>query len=92
MPDRTVSLLGYACGALVASYLVLIVVTVSMAAYQTNLAMEVHETEADIARLESRYYDMVAHIDRTDPGALGLVPPARVMYATTQAAPSVTLR
>lgn len=92
MPDRTVSILGYACGALVASYLVLIVVTVSMAAWQTNLAMEVHETEADIARLESRYYDMVAQIDQTDPGSLGLVAPTRVMYATTQAAPSVTLR
>lgn len=92
MPDRTVSILGYACGALVASYLVLIVVTVSMAAWQTNLAMEVHETEADIARLESRYYDMVAQIDQTDPGALGLVAPDRVMYATTQTAPSVTLR
>lgn len=92
MPDRTVSILGYACGALVASYLVLIVVTVSMAAWQTNLAMEVHETEADIARLESRYYAMVAQIDQTDPGSLGLVPPARVMYATTQTAPSVTLR
>lgn len=92
MPNQTVSILGYACCALVASYLALIVVTVSMAAWQTNLAMEVHETEADIARLESRYYDMVAHIDQTDPGALGLVPPSRVMYATTQAAPSVTLR
>ena len=92
MPNRTVSILGYACGALVASYLVLVVVTVSMAAWQTNLAMEVHETEADIARLEARYYAMVAQIDRTDPGALGLVAPARVMYATTAAAPSVTLR
>lgn len=92
MPDRTVSILGYACGALVAGYLALIVVTVSMAAWQTNLAMEVHETEADIARLESRYYDMVAQIDQTDPGSLGLVAPTRVMYATTQTAPSVTLR
>lgn len=92
MPNRTVSILGYACGALVASYLVLVVVTVSMAAWQTNLAMEMHETEADIARLEARYYDMVAHIDRTDPLSLGLVAPQRVMYATTAAAPSVTLR
>ena len=92
MPDRITSLLGYACGALVATYLALIVITVSMAAWQTNLAMEVHETEADIARLEARYYDMVAHIDRTDPGAMGLVAPTRVMYATTQAAPSVSLR
>jgi len=65
---------------------------VSMAAWQTNLAMEVHETESDIARLEARYYDMVAHIDQTDPASLGLVAPLKVTYATTQTAPSVSLR
>lgn len=92
MPDRTVSILGYSLGALVAAYLVLVVVTVSMASWQTNLSMQVHETEGDIARLESRYYDMVARIDRTDPATLGLGKPARVMYAATQSAPAVTLR
>jgi len=92
MPDRTLSMLGYSIGALVASYLVLVVVTVSMAAWQTNLAMEMHETEADIARLESRYYDMVAQIDQTDPGTLGLTKPLAVTYASMQQAPAVTLR
>ncbi len=92
MPNQTVACLGYASAVLVATYLVLIVVTVSMAAWQTNLAMEVHETEADIARLESRYYDMVAQIDRTNPESLGLVAPTRVMYATSAAIPAVTLR
>lgn len=92
MPNRTITALSYSAAALVATYLVLIVVTVSMAAWQTNLAMEVHETEADIARLEARYYAMVATIDQTDPYARGLMKPERVMYATTQAAPTVTLR
>lgn len=92
MPKLTVPVLGYVAAALVATYLVLIVVTVSMAAWQTNLAMEVHETEADIARLEARYYDMVARIDQTNPASLGLTKPGRVMYASTQTAPSVTLR
>jgi hypothetical protein len=92
MPSQTVSILGYAIAALVASYLVLISATVFQAAWQTNLAMEVHETEADIARLEARYYDMVAAIDQRDPASLGLGKPARVMYATTQAAPAVSLR
>lgn len=92
MPSRTIAILSYSTGALIAAYLMLVVVTVSMAAWQTNLAMEAHETEADIARLEARYYDMVAQIDQTDPGALGLVAPSRVTYATTQAAPAVTLR
>jgi hypothetical protein len=92
MPKLTLPALGYAAASLIATYLVLIVVTVSMAAWQTNLAMEVHETEADIARLEARYYDMVADIDRKDPAALGLVAPRAISYAPTKAAPSVTLR
>ncbi|MES2668620.1 MAG: hypothetical protein V4644_02950 [Patescibacteria group bacterium] len=92
MPDRIVTTLGYTAAALVAVYLVLVVVTVSMASWQTNLAMEVHETEAAIASLESRYYDMVKVIDQTDPSALGLEAPERVMYATSQAAPVFTLR
>ncbi len=92
MPKLTLPVLGYSAAALIATYLVLIVVTVSMAAWQTNLAMEVHETEADIARLESRYYDMVAQIDRTDPATRGLVAPKAISYATTQAAPAFSLR
>ena len=92
MPNRTISILGYSAGALIAAYLMLVVVTVSMAAWQTNLAMEVHETEADIARLESRYYDMVAEIDQTNPASIGLTKPKAVTYASLQAAPTVTLR
>ena len=92
MPSRTISYLSYTAVALIASYLALVVVTVTLAAWQTNLAMEVHETEADIARLEARYYDMVAQIDQTNPASLGLTKPGRVMYASTQTAPSVTLR
>lgn len=92
MPKYTVPALTYSIAALIASYLVLVVVTVSMAAWQTNLAMQVHETEADIARLEARYYDMVAEIDQTNPASLGLVAPKTISYATTQAAPAVSLR
>lgn len=92
MPKLAIPVLGYSIAALVATYLVLIVATVSMAAWQTNLAMEVHETESDIARLESRYYDMVAQIDRRDPASMGLVAPKTVSYAPTKAAPTVTLR
>lgn len=92
MPSRTISILSYVAGALVMAYLGLVIVTVSMAAWQTNLAMQIHETESDLARLEARYYAMVAQIDQTDPESLGLEEPARVLYATTQAAPVVTLR
>lgn len=92
MPDRTISILGSSCALLVVGYLVLIVVTVSMAAWQTDLAVSVHEAEGDIARLEIKYYDMVAHIDATDPSTVGLVPPARVTYAAKASVPALSLR
>lgn len=92
MPNRTIPVLGYSIAALIATYLVLVVVTVTLAAWQTNLAMEVHETEQEIARLESRYYAMVAEIDRTDPGVRGLVKPAAVTYAASASAPAFSLR
>lgn len=84
--------MSYTAGTLIVAYLALVVVTVTMAAVQTNLSMEVHETEQDIARFETRYYDMIAIIDRTDPSSRGLVKPAKVTYAAQTAAPAVTLR
>lgn len=92
MYSRTISLMSYVAGTLVVAYLALVVVTVTLAAVQTNLSMEVHETEQDIARFESRYYDMIAVIDRTDPSSKGLVKPARITYAAETEAPAVTLR
>ena len=92
MPSRTIPFLSFAAAALVAGYLALVAVTVYLAAWQTSLAMQAHEVESDIARLEARYYDLVAEIDQTDPGALGLVAPVRITYAETQDAPAVTLR
>ncbi len=92
MPSRTIPVLGYSIAVLIAAYLMLVVVTVSMAAWKTSLSIEVHETEQDIARLEGRFYAMVADIDRTDPGSRGLVKPAAVTYATTQLAPTVSIR
>lgn len=92
MPSRTIAYLSYTSVALIASYLVLVVVTVTLASWQTNLAMEVHETEQEIGRLEGRYYAMVSEIDRTNPESRGLAKPAAVTYATSASAPAVTLR
>lgn len=92
MPSKIIPYLGYTAAALVAAYLMLVAVTVSMAAWKTSLSIEVHETEQDIARLESRFYAMVADIDRADPGSRGLEKPRSVTYATTQAAPTVSIR
>jgi hypothetical protein len=92
MPDRTISILGYAAAALVAAYLVLVVVTVSLATYQTDLAVLVHETEAQISTLETKYYATVERIDDTSPSSVGLVKPAHVTYAMKAQAPSLSLR
>lgn len=92
MPDRTISILSYGAIALVGAYLALVIVTVSLAAYQTDLAVLVHETEGDIGMLETEYYAMVEQVDGTDPSAIGLVKPAKVTYAMKATAPSLSLR
>lgn len=92
MPSTTIPFLGYTALTLVTAYLALVVVTVSMAAWQTNLAVQIHETESELGRLESRYYDMIAVIDRTQPADRGLTKPMGVTYATTATAPVMTLR
>lgn len=92
MPSTTIPFLSYTAAVLVTLYLVLVATTVYMAAWQTNLAVQIHETESELSRLESRYYDVIATIDRTDPAAFGLTKPAAVTYATTASAPTMTLR
>ena len=52
MPDRTISILGATLSALIFSYLALMVFTVSLAAWRTDLASEVRDTENAIALLE----------------------------------------
>ncbi|MBU2103405.1 hypothetical protein KKD81_00960 [Patescibacteria group bacterium] len=92
MPDRTISILGYSCAALVVAYLALIIVTVSLAAWQTDLAVEVHVTEGKIAQLENTYYAMVSEIDAANPSSLGLVAPSSVSYAVKAPAPALSRR
>lgn len=92
MPDRTISILGYSTVALIVAYLALVIVTVSLAAWQTDLAVAVHEVEGDIQELEKTYYDTVARLDSTDPGTVGLVAPTAVRYAAKIAAPAVSFR
>lgn len=92
MPSRTISILGFSSAALVVAYLAIMIVTVSLAAWQTDLAMEAHETEQEIGRLERAYYDRVAEIDAKHPSELGLGKPVRVTYAAKAQVPAVTLR
>lgn len=86
MPDRTVTFLMLAAGALFVIYLVMVVVTVSFAAVQTTLAADVRTTEGSIATLEATYYDAIANQNAASPTELGLVAPAQVLYATQKPA------
>lgn len=92
MPDRTISILSILCGGLVAVYLVLVVITVSFAAYRTDLASAVRDTEDAIGSLEREYYAAIDRIGETDPGTLGLVKPHAVTYAKSAEAPALSLR
>ena len=92
MPDRTISLLSYVAGALVCAYVALVVVTVTYATVQTDLALSVRDTESAISTVETDYYAQVSRLSATDPSSMQLQKPRVVSYATLLQAPSLTLR
>ena len=92
MPNRTVSILSFAFGILVFAYLSLMVVTVSLAAWRTDLAAQVRDAESALANLERDYYDSIERIGATDPASFGLSKPHAVTYAAMVAAPTVSKR
>lgn len=92
MPSRTIPTLSFALSILVFAYLSLMVVTVSLAAWRTDLAAQVNDAEDAIALLERDYYASVERIGAADPAAHGLAKPARVTYAAMAEAPAVTKR
>lgn len=67
---------------LLSVYLTLMVTTIVFAAIRTEMAGDVRERSAQIARLESSYYDAIERIGASDPFSLGFVAPARVSYVT----------
>ena len=92
MPDRTLSVLSILAGACVCAYVVLIVITVTFATMQTELALSVRTTESSISQLETRYYNQVGVISDTDPHTMNLGKPARVTYAPLAETPSLSVR
>ncbi len=92
MPDRTVSLLSVIAGGCVCAYVALVIVTVTFAAVQTQLALDVRDTESAIGQLETKYYSQVSTLAATDPRAMQLSAPASVTYAVRAEAPSLSLR
>ncbi len=92
MPDRTISILSIAAGALVAVYVVLVITTVTFAAWQTDLALTARDAESTIGDLETKYYEQVGVLAATDPRSMNLGKPAAVTYATEAQAPALSLR
>jgi hypothetical protein len=90
LPDRILTRLSYACGALFAAYVVLVVSTIYFASYKTELSSDVREREAAIVALETEYYAAVGSLTASDPGALGFVTPAAVRYVSAVGAPTFT--
>lgn len=92
MPDRTVSFLSVVAGGCVCAYIALVVVTVTFAAMQTQLALDVRDTESAIGQLETKYYSQVRALAATDPHTMQLSVPSSVTYAVRAEAPSLSLR
>lgn len=92
MPDRTISFLSVVAAALTSLYVVLVVVTVTYATMQTELALSVRDTESDIGMVESHYYQQVSVLAATNPVDMNLGKPLSVTYATLAKAPSLSLR
>jgi len=86
MPDRTITFLTIAAGALFALYVMLVITTIAFATTQTSLAVQVRETEGKISALETTYYASVARDNASTPASLGLVHPTEVEYAVAKPA------
>ncbi len=79
-----------AFGILVVSYLLLVVGTIYLASYQTELSAKIRNTEGTIGQLEARYYTAIAALDATNPGILGFSAPSTKFYARAAQAPVLT--
>lgn len=90
MPDRTITVLALTAGALFTVYLVLVIVTVSLATVQTALAADVRVTEGAIASQEATYFDAIAKQNTGTPASAGLVAPVAVEYASAKTAPGIS--
>lgn len=90
MPNRFITYLSAIFGVLVGSYLMLVVGTVLLASYETDLIRSVGDTEAKIGVLESRYYNAVAMLTSAPAESMGLVRPVKTAYVRAVSVPVLT--
>ncbi len=80
MPDRIIPALGFSCGALATTYLVLMVMTIFFATWQTEAMNSVRLSEGQIGNLETSYYAAMDHASALSPATLGFVTPTRIAF------------
>ena len=89
-PDRFIPLLTILCGALGASYVGLVIMTILFATWQTQEVSTMRSTESAISLLESSYYTEVAKLDAVNPSSLGFVTPHDTRYVSAVTDPNLT--
>ena len=75
---------------MVAIYIALVIATIFLANWQTEMAGRVNNAEAAIGALEAQYYEAIARVNAEDPAQYGFVLPAKKEFARAADAPSVT--
>lgn len=90
LPNRAITVLALACGALAVAYLALMMTTIFFATLRTERMAAVRELESSVSSLEGRYYDAIASLSATNVSAEGYVTPSAVEYVSAQGSPTVT--
>lgn len=88
LPNKSLSILALACAAAFVVYVALMVTAIYFASSATELAGIARAKEADVVALETRYYDAIREITKTDPAALGFVTPTEVNYVAATGFPA----
>ena len=83
MSDRLIPTLSISCGALTTTYVVLMVMTIFFASWQTESVSAVRNAESQIGTLEGNYYTAMNEASALSPATLGFVTPVKVEYVST---------
>jgi len=66
--------------ALIAAYVAIMVITILLAALETQLSQNIETKQMAIQKLEASYFNSIDQLDSTDPASLGYVTPQHVAY------------
>jgi len=90
LPRRLNVYLALIAGALIAAYVVVMVITILLAALETQLSQNIETKQMAIQKLESSYFASINQLDAADPAALGYVTPKHVAYVEAADAPGLS--